>query len=303
MTKKSFYRRKRLMFIFSCLGIALLFSLCIFGYIFFQYNNTKQTVDKKMHYPIETIDTGMTKRKIESQKSLNILLLGIDTWENGSGRSDAIMVMRLMPEADQMNIVSIPRDTYVWIKGKKDKVNHAYAFGGPDLSVATIEDFLNIDIDYFIAMNMDGLAELVDTIGTVTVQNDVSWSDGYDDFPKGTISLDGDKTISYVRMRKQDPEGDYGRTARQRQVINALIDKGADPSTVTKLSGLMQVLGQNVKTNMEFTDMQKLLFDYRSTRLHQEQYMLDGEEKMINNIFYILAREASIEKAHQLLTD
>ena len=82
--------------IFSCLALAMLLFLVISGYLFFHYMNTKKTVDNMMHYPIETIDTTITKKKIIQQKSLNILLLGIDSWENGSGRSDAIMVMRLI---------------------------------------------------------------------------------------------------------------------------------------------------------------------------------------------------------------
>ena len=165
------------------------------------------------------------------------------------------------------------------------------------------EDYLGIDIDYFIAMNMDGLAELVDSIGAVTVYNDVSWSDGYDDFPKGEILLNGEKTISFVRMRKQDPEGDYGRTARQRKVIYALIEKGAELGTITKLSDVTKVLGENMKTNMEFNDMKSLLFDYSSTRLHRHEYMLEGEETKINDIFYVVVPEEEIKTVYQLLTE
>src|SRR5699024_3779658 len=144
-----------------------------------------------------------------------------DSEEDQAGRSDAMMIMRLYPETDEMKIVSIPRDTRAEIVGKdkEDKINHAYAFGKEDMAVATVENFLDIELDYYVAINMDGLVELVDELGSITVDNEVEWSDNGYDFPTGTVEMDGDKTMSYVRMRKDDPEGDFGRTTRQRKVI------------------------------------------------------------------------------------
>src|SRR5699024_3684082 len=139
-------------------------------------------------------------------------------------RSDAIMIMRLNPKTDEMKIVSIPRDARTEIVGKgfDDKINHAYAFGGAEMSIATVENFLDIEIDYYVTINMDGLVELVNELGTISVSNDVAWSDNQYDFPEGVVELDGDKTMAYVRMRKKDPMGDFGRTTRHRKVIEGI---------------------------------------------------------------------------------
>src|SRR5699024_3320900 len=229
------------------------------GYALSAYMSAKNTV-KDMHEPVESIDTGLTKQKLEAKERLNVLLMGIDAEEGESGRSDALMVLSLDPKTDSMEIVSIPRDTRVTIaeKGTEDKINHAYAFGGTDMAVATVENFLDMDLDYYVSINMDGFKELVDELGTITVNNDVEWSDGSYDFNFGPTELDGDKTMAFVRMRKDDPDGDFGRTKRQRQVIEGIVDEGASAASVTKIHGLIDVLGSNMETNMDFDDMKSL---------------------------------------------
>src|SRR5690625_1538400 len=208
--------------------IFIILLLAIGGYALYFYNHAKQTVNDRMHNPVETIDTSLTKKKIKATEPINVLLLGIDAIENQKGRSDAIMIMQLQPKDDAMTIVSIPRDARTEIIGKgfDDKINHAYAFGGPDMAVATVENFLDIDLDYYVTINMDGLVELVDELGAITITNEIAWSDSKYDFPEGIMEMDGEKTKAFVRMRKKDPAGDFGRTQRHRKVIEGIINEG-----------------------------------------------------------------------------
>jgi len=298
------------------LSILLLIVIIIGGTVFYFYNHAKQTVNNKMHDPVETIDTDITKRKIKSTEPLNILLLGIDSDEGQKGRSDAIMIMRLLPETDEMKIVSIPRDAYAEIVGKdmEDKINHAYAYGGAAMSVASVENFLDIDIDYYVSINMNGLIQLVDELGTITVDNDVAWTDKKYDFPIGRVEMDGEKTKAFVRMRKQDAEGDFGRTKRHRKVIEGIIREGASITSIPKLKGMISVLGEadasgekNMATNMDFDDMQKLLLGYRDTRNNITEHMINGEGTMMQNssgqnIYYLLVPQNEIDEAHKILT-
>jgi len=249
------------------LAVVLLLVVSIGGYALSIYNNAKNTVNDKMHEPVDTIDTSVAKKKVKASEQLNILLLGIDAQTGESGRSDALMVLSLDPKNDKMQLISIPRDTRTYIVGKDfdDKINHAYAFGGPDMSIATVENFLDIELDYYVSMNMKGFKELVDQLGTITVYNDVAWSDGKYDFGFGPTEMDGDKTMSFVRMRKQDPDGDFGRTKRQRQVVQGIVNRGATVGSVTKINGVIDVLGNNMATNLDFDDMKDLLADYRNT--------------------------------------
>ncbi|GIP62939.1 transcriptional regulator LytR [Virgibacillus pantothenticus] len=285
------------------LAIILVLILGAGGYAFSIYNNAKSTVNDKINEPIDTIDTKVAKKKVKATESLNILLLGIDERDGDRGRSDALVVLSLNPKEDTMQLVSIPRDTRTTIVGKgiQDKINHAYAYGGADMSVATVENFLNIDLDYYVRMNMEGLEELVDQLGTIQVDNEVEWDDGQYQFTKGPVELDGDKMMHFVRMRKQDPAGDFGRTERQRKVIEGIIDKGARVGSVNKINGVIDVLGNNMATNMDFDDMKDLLFGYTDVRKNVNSYMMQGSGTKIEGVYYYMVPEEEVSKVHGMI--
>jgi LCP family protein required for cell wall assembly len=303
--KRSEKRKSRKLWLKIPLIILLLLALGIGGYAFSVYNNAKKTVNQKMHDPVDSIDLDLTKKKIKAKKPLNILLMGIDTEENDKGRSDALMVLSLDPKHDAMQLVSIPRDTRTEIAGKGtvDKINHAYAFGGADMTVATVENFLDVEMDYYVRMNMTGLNELIDELGGITVNNEIEWNDGKYEFKQGTTALDGEKAMHFVRMRKQDPEGDFGRTKRQRKVIAGIIDKGASVGSVTKVSNLIDILGNNMATNLDFEDMKKLMSGYRDTRKDITNYQMAGNGTNIDGIYYLLVPDEEVQKVHNMIEE
>ncbi|MEN1968873.1 LCP family protein [Lentibacillus sp. N15] len=303
MAKRSRSKKPRRLWLKIPLIIILLLVLGVGGYAYSIYHNAKQTVNEKMHKPVGSIDYKQSKKKVKATKPLNILLLGVDERENDRGRSDALMVLSLDPKNDKMQLVSIPRDTRTTIigKGTEDKINHAYAFGGADMSVATVENFLDIDLDYYVRMNMEGLEELVDQLGRVTVNNEIAWKDSKYDFPVGNIEMDGDKTLSFVRMRKNDPNGDFGRTKRQRQVIQAIVDRGASVGSVGKINGVIDVLGNNMATNLDFDDMKKLFSGYKDTRKQIENYMMEGSGTKIDGIYYLIVPDEEVAKVHGMI--
>ncbi|WP_449355163.1 LCP family glycopolymer transferase [Virgibacillus natechei] len=278
--------------------------LGIGAYAFSIYNNAAKTVDDEMHAPIDSIDRDVAKKKVNATEPLNILLLGVDAREGDSGRSDAVMVLSLDPTTDSMQLVSIPRDTRTTIVGEgfEDKINHAFAFGGADMSVATVENFLDIELDYYVQMNMEGLDELVDELGTITVDNEIAWNDGSYDFQEGPTEMDGDKTMAFVRMRKQDPDGDFGRTDRQRKVIQGIIDRGASFGSVTKINSTIDILGNNMETNMDFDDMKKLLNSYADTRKNFVSYQMTGNGTYIDEIYYLIVDDKEVEKVHGMVS-
>lgn len=294
-------------------AVMLVIVLAIGTYAFYLYQSAKKLVNEEMHHPVDVIDTSVTKKKLNKTEPINVLLLGIDAEGNQAGRSDAIMVMQLDPVTDALTIVSIPRDTRTEIIGRgfQDKINHAFAFGynecgascGANMSIATVENLLDIEIDYYVSINMDGLVELVDELGTISVDNHISWNDGTYSFPEGVVEMDGNKTKAFVRMRKQDPSGDFGRTQRQRKVIEGIIQKGASVGSLPHLTGMMDVLGKNMSTNMDFNDMKSLFGDYRNTRRNITEYMLSGNGTTIDGIYYLIVSEEEIEKVHKMFTD
>ncbi len=290
------------------LWITIVIMLLVIGgggaYAYSVLHDVQSTVDNQPHKPIEGIDVEITKKKVKKEEPINILLLGVDERTYDKGRSDTMIVMTLDPANNQMQLLSIPRDTRTQIvgKGKMDKINHSYAFGGSEMAVATVENFLDINLDYYVRMNMQGLEQLVDTVGGITVTNDRTFNQGGHTFNTGELQLTGDGALAYVRMRKKDPQGDLGRNERQRQVIEGIIRECANLNVVNKIGGIMDVLGNNMVTNMKFADMRNLASNYRSARKSISTYQMSGRGTRMDGIYYQIMSDEEVSKAHEMIT-
>lgn len=248
--------------------------------------------------------------KRKKQVSLNhidpvsILLLGVDERKNDKGRSDTIIVLTANPQSNDMKMVSIPRDTYTAIVGHGtiDKLNHAYAFGGINMAADSVESLLNIPIDYVAEVNMEGFKELVDAVGGITVKNSLSFKQDQYEFPKGTITLDGNAALSYVRMRKQDPEGDFGRQNRQKQVISGILKESASVKTLTNYNAIFNALGKNVQTSLTLSDLNSLQKNYRKSISNIDQITFKkGQGEIIDGIWYYKMNTKELESVSKEL--
>lgn len=270
-------KKKILFWILGIIGI-----LIIGGgaYAYSIYSSVSKTLDE-VHKPLkrDKDSKGTEEVKISKSEPVSILLLGVDERGNEKGRSDSLILITLNPKNNSMKTVSIPRDTYTEIvgKGKSDKINHAYAFGGVDMSVATVEKFLNVPINYYIEVNMAGFKDIVDAVGGVDVNNDLEFKQDKHHFAKGNIHLTGDEALSFTRMRYEDPRGDFGRQMRQRQVMQAVIKKGATFSSLTSYGDVLTAIQKNVKTNLtqdQMFDMQK---NYKNCLENSEDIQIPGD--------------------------
>ncbi|EMW6305566.1 TPA: LCP family protein [Enterococcus faecium] len=245
---------------------------------------------------------------LDKQESFSVLLMGIDTGDLGrvdQGRSDTMMVATVSPEDKQTTIVSIPRDTYVDIVGRdtKDKINHAYAFGEAAMAMDTVQKYVDIPIDHYVSINMKGLKELVDAVGGIEVNNDLTFSqDGYD-FPIGKITLNGDQALSYSRMRYEDPNGDYGRQERQRKIVEGVAKKVLSLNGVSNYQSVLNALESNMKTDMSFDEMKKIALDYREAFGTIKQDQLQGEGFMQDNISYQKVSDQELDRVKKELKD
>lgn len=277
--------------------IALIFLLFVAGvgtYAFSVYHSLTSAV-VIMHKPIEREKSEKRVEivTLEQKDPFSVLILGVDEREGDRGRSDTMIVLTVNPTLNSIKMLSIPRDTRTEIigRGTVDKINHAYAFGREEMSIETVEHFLDIPIDYFVKINMDGFKEIVNAVGGITVQNAFDFSEGGYDFPKGEISLNGDEALVFVRMRYQDPNGDFGRQDRQRQVIQGVINKGASLSSLTRFSDIFSALGNNIRTNLTFDEMVDIQKNYKETRHSIEQLQLIGKGTTIKSIYYQIVPE------------
>ncbi|PEI95139.1 LytR family transcriptional regulator [Bacillus pseudomycoides] len=275
--------------LFWILGIIGVLVIAGGGYAYYLYSSVSGTIDK-VYTPLERdhSEKRSTDVKLGSKQPVSILLLGADERGADKGRSDSIMLLTLNPKQSSMEIVSIPRDTYTEIvgKGKKDKINHAYAFGGIDMSVKTVENFLDIPIDYYIEVNMEGFRDIVDAVGGIDVNNDLAFTLEGMSFEKGNIHLNGEQALKYTRMRKEDPRGDFGRQMRQRQVLEAVISKGANISSITKLGTMLGAVEKNVKTNLSQDQMWDLQSNYKAAMNKKEEIQIPGDGHKQDGVWY-----------------
>jgi polyisoprenyl-teichoic acid--peptidoglycan teichoic acid transferase len=169
--------------------------------------------------------------------TLNYVLLGSDSrdpGDDGNGRSDSIMVVHLNKARTKAYIISFPRDMWVTVPGYgKNKINAAFAFGGAKLTVRTLEDLTGVRMDHVVLVDFEGFIQLTKDLGGVTVPNKTSFTSHGFDYPKGDISISGEKALWFVRERHSLPGGDLARAENQRNVIKAIVEKGLSAKVVS----------------------------------------------------------------------
>ncbi|WP_226545798.1 polyisoprenyl-teichoic acid--peptidoglycan teichoic acid transferase TagU [Bacillus thuringiensis] len=287
-------KKKILFWILGIIGV-----LVIAGgvYAYTVYSNVSNALNA-VHKPLDRDKSDKRDKKVEiaDNKPISILLMGVDQEDNGTGRSDSLMLFTLNPKTKSMKITSIPRDSYTEIvgKGKKDKINHAYAFGGIDMSVKTVENFLNVPVDHYIEVNMAGFRDIVDAVGGVDVNNDLEFTSRDQHFAKGNIHLNGETALKYTRMRYEDPRGDFGRQMRQRQVIQAVIKKGASVSSLASYGDVLKAIEKNVKTSLTQDQMFEIQKNYKDCMENSEEIQIPGDgHKAADGIWYYYVPDAA----------
>lgn len=277
-------------------GIGIVFMILLIAvgvFVFKVYSDVTSTTDE-IYQDVEKDERRENPIEVKNKEPFSVLLLGVDTGDLGrteQGRSDTMMVLTVNPNTNKTSIVSIPRDTYTEIigRGTMDKINHAYAFGGASMSVNTVQNLLDIPIDYYVEVNMQGVKDIVDALDGVQVTPALSFSyDGYSFSEGQTTTLDGNAALAYSRMRYDDPNGDYGRQARQRQIIMASMNKVASLSSIMNYQGILGTLENNMQTNLTFDNMVSIFNNYRGAVSNVEQIQLEGAGTKIDGIYYAI---------------
>lgn len=157
------------------------------------------------------------------------------TGKVGGGRTDTILLLHVPAGRGPSVLLSVPRDSYVEIPGHgRNKINAAYAFGGPQLLADTLEKTTRVQIDDYVEIGLGGFAGMVDAIGGVQIcpKFDMKDSDAGLDVKKGCQQADGATALGYARARHSDPRGDLGRVERQRELLAAIVTKATRPTTL-----------------------------------------------------------------------
>lgn len=226
----------------------------------------------------------------EMLNNINILVLGCDEREGDSAtRADVIMLATIRPDAKQVSVFSIPRDTRVEIAGHgKDKVNHAMAYGGIPLIQSSIENLLNVQIDHYVKVNFDGFINVIDALGGVNIDVPRRMYKPLEaiDLQAGYQTLDGSEALAFVRWRG-DGTGDYGRIERQQQFLAAVTAKVKDMSLSQALNVVSAVM-DSIETDMSIKQMTSYGINLLGIGSEDvKTYSFTGESVWIDGVNYV----------------
>ncbi|NLI70446.1 MAG: LCP family protein [Firmicutes bacterium] len=242
----------------------------------------------------------VSPRPPQKNKNINVLLLGIDADITDGSRTDTIMVVSFDPEGEGASMLSIPRDTYVNIKGYGyDKINHAHSYGGIPLTLETVEKLLGLEMNYYARINLQGFEAIVDLLGGVVIDVEPEIARVEPILRSGSQRLSGREALSYVRVRKVG--SDFGRIQRQQEFLLAVARQSLNASNVTKMPRFVNLLGDNLITNIPPLKMPQL--GQKLLRINLDSVKsgyLPGEDAYINGVYYYILDEAGKQ---QMLKD
>ncbi len=208
--------------------------------------------------PAQEEESGLNEIvETENNGPVNVLLIGTDQRDHEASRSDTLILASLFPEEKKVKLLSIPRDTRVKIPGRGyEKIAHAHAYGEIDLAKETVEDFLDVSIDYYVKVNFQGFINIIDILGGITldVEKRMYYPEENIDLQPGLQNLNGEDALAYVRFRS-DGQGDIGRVERQQKFLSALTDHVKSISTIWKIPDLIKEINDNVETDMSVKDI------------------------------------------------
>lgn len=304
--------RKRIKFLIFTFVLAV---FAIGGYVIHLYNKAGTAMNEA--YVEDEREKSELREEIVNPKfdNVTILIMGVDENENRAARigevsrTDALILATLNRKDKSVKLLSIPRDSYVYIPkvGYYDKINHAHAFGGTEATIDTVEQLLEIPVDYYVKLNFHAFVEVIDAIGgiEVDVPYEVVESNSFDQrdsihLHPGLQTLNGEEALAFARTRKKDSDVERGK--RQLEVINAVINKSTSVKSIFKYDDIIEAVGDNMTTNMTFAEMKSFIaYATEGTNLNVEKISLEGFDYQPNNIYYFQLDETALEETKNIL--
>lgn len=295
-------KRKKVMMWFVFPLLIFVLSATVYGAFLYK---KAESVANGSYEPVNT-SSKRTEKVDPFTDNVSILLIGVDESEirnfGAGSRTDALMVATLNAKDKSIKLVSIPRDSYVKIPGRKakTKINHAHAYGGTELTIETVQELLDIPIDYYVKMNFNAFIDVVDALGGIKAdvpyemieQNSVDTAGAIHLMP-GVQELDGEEALAFARTRHQDSDIERGK--RQQEIVKQVIKKAASFSSIPKQTDIIEAVGKNMTTNITFGEMKSLInYVTKGTNIQIESLHLAGSDSMIDKVYYYQLDEQSL---------
>lgn len=307
--KKVKKRRKRIL-----LWIIMPILLLIIGataYGGFLYNKAESVMNKSY----KPIDRDTKKANNVELENTSILFIGVDDSEkrkeSGSSRSDALMLATFNKEEKSIKLLSIPRDSYVHIPEKDiyTKITHAHAYGGVKLTLETVEELLDVPVDYYVKMNFNAFIDVINALDGVKVDVPFTFSEQDSEdhakaitLHKGLQELDGEQALAFARTRKID--SDIQRGLRQQQIFKAILAKGSSIKSITNYTDVMEAVGKNMSTDLTFDQMKSFIsYIQAGSGIDVESMSLKGSDSYIDRVYYYQLDEDALEETKTKLKE
>ena len=306
------------------LAIVLVIILGAVGGVYFYGNHLFNKLEK---VEIDKDNIGITEEVEEklsqySNRIINIALFGVDAVDGGAGRSDSIMIATVDTVHKKLKLTSIMRDSYVAIDGHgNDKINHAYAFGGPQLAIKTLNENFDLNIEDFASVNFETLPKIIDKIGGIELdidEEELEYINGYiahlnsingTSEPSiesaGLQHVTGTQALAFCRIRYTSG-GDYKRTERHREVLTEILKK-IETLPETSFPSLLSDILPMVNTSLDYSEILELgteVLKLGDSKMELERFPLDDycEGKMINEIYYLtFDKETTVNQLHNYI--
>lgn len=287
--------------------ITFLFSVIVFslGYIFLlQYLNVLEASSNGKKENIKGIDLGENNRieKIVDHEIL-FLLTGVDENEEGSeqmnSRTDTLMLVKVNTATGKIQIISIPRDSRVLIRGEFDKINHAHAYGGMTLTLRTIRDWLGIDLDYYVKLNYQAVIEMVDAMGGVEldVPFDIELPEMWIHLKQGRHKLSGWEALFLARYREGYEDGDLGRVHAQQNIMKEIIKQALSIDKIGHVGDYLKTYAKHVDTNVPYSTILELIPAMSKLNTENvETYTIPGDGRYIDDVSYFIYDQLGTEQ-------
>lgn len=245
--------------------------------------------------------------------NVSILIMGIDASEKRNNfegaRTDTLMLATLNKEAKSVKLLSIPRDSYVYIPKveRYSKINHAHAYGGTEATIETVEHLLNIPVDYYVKLNFEAFIEVVDALNGITVEvpYELYEQDSKDranaiHLLPGEQQLNGEEALALARTRKLD--NDIERGKRQQEIIKAILAKAMSLGSVFKYGEVIDAIDGNMETNINNEELQGFVsYGLNGLNLNVETYTLEGEDYQPDGIYYWKLDDLALMETKRML--
>ncbi|MCW6677942.1 LCP family protein [Anaerococcus sp. NML200574] len=237
---------------------------------------------------------------ISNDRGFMFLLAGVDsTGEDTGTRTDTLMLVNVNKDKNTIDMISIPRDSYVSIRGSMDKINAAHSYGGIDLTMEVVRDFLGINLDKYFVISFDAVIAGINALGgmDVEVSNEVASAMG---ISPGIRKMAGDEVLAYVRFRKGYQNADLGRINTQQDFMKQFIKEATKAENISKLPSVYKAMKPYIKTNIGLKNLSSLALEFKSVDPSNiNSIRLEGEPFNAGGISYFKVYPNSIEEIRQ----